>query len=66
MLRDDSDLRADSGGRVVAVRDVIEGGQPICGFISTILVPAWASMEITQHMINGLHGLAVWDRDHLY
>ncbi len=59
MLRADSDLRADSGGRVVAVRDVLEGQPTVCDFVSTVLSQAWSSLRITTDTINGMRGLVV-------
>jgi RNA polymerase sigma-70 factor (ECF subfamily) len=63
MLRADSDLRADSGGRVVAVREVLEGKQTVCTFVSSVLSRAWASMQVTSGTLNGMRGLLVQDDD---
>lgn len=59
MLRADSDLRADSGGKVRAVLEVLEGQDIICAFIREVLSDAWFSMHMTQIMINGTLGLLI-------
>ncbi|WP_206540292.1 RNA polymerase sigma factor SigJ [Leisingera sp. ANG-M1] len=53
LLRADADLRADSGGRVQAVRDVLTGQNAICAFVKTVLIHAWAGMRITRQSVNG-------------
>ena len=59
VLRADADLRADSGGKVVAVRHAIEGPHHICRFISDVLSPAWNEMALSVRTVNGLLGLVV-------
>jgi RNA polymerase sigma-70 factor, ECF subfamily len=66
MLRTDSDLRADSGGKVIAVREVLEGQESICSFISNVLSGAWSTMNIFPRMINGALGLHVEDGEELH
>lgn len=66
MLRDDADLRADSGGKVVAVRDVLTGHSTICAFIADVLSSSWSSMRISSRMINGLLGLIVEDNSQMH
>lgn len=66
MLRSDSDLRADSGGRVVAVADILEGAAQICDFVSNVLSRAWAPLRITQETINGLSGLVIRNGDAIH
>lgn len=66
MLRVDSNLRADSGGKVPAVRKVLEGGVAICDFINQTLFGAWSEMRIEEKMINGLLGLVVEDEHELH
>ena len=61
LLRADTDLRADSGGKVAAIRRVITGDARICAFVSTVLTPAWAGKDITPVPINGTLGLMVRD-----
>ena len=61
MLRADSDLRADSGGKVQAVRDVIVGHNAICRFIENILSHAWRDMTIMTQVLNGTLGLVIVD-----
>lgn len=59
MLRDDSTLRADSGGAVMAARDVIEGTAAVCHFVEEVLQRAWRDMQIETLEINGGFGLQV-------
>ncbi|NVO56938.1 RNA polymerase sigma factor SigJ [Rhodobacteraceae bacterium B1Z28] len=61
MLRDDSNLRADSGGAVVAARDVIEGRTDVCRFVAQVLQSSWRDMRIDTVEINGGLGLRVRD-----
>jgi len=66
MLRVDSDLRADSGGKVRAILKVLEGQDTICTFIRNVLSGAWSSMPMTQIMINGTLGLLIKDEDDIH
>ncbi|KKJ75826.1 hypothetical protein WH95_16520 [Kiloniella litopenaei] len=66
MLRADSDLRADSGGKVQAVRDVIVGHDAICRFITDILSNAWRQMEIKTQVLNGTLGLVIIDEGKMH
>lgn len=66
VLRDDAGLRADSGGKVHAVRDVVEGREPISAFLKEVLCHAWSSMDFSQQMINGTLGMVVKDGDGLH
>ncbi|MFN3225670.1 MAG: RNA polymerase sigma factor SigJ [Hyphomicrobiales bacterium] len=61
MLRDDADLRADSGGKVIAIRHVIEGSARVSRFISEVLSPVWKDMTFTVGTVNGLLGILVED-----
>lgn len=65
-LHADASLRADSGGKAVAVRHVIEGRRYICHFVSTVLSPAWSDMRLSVRPINGMQGLLIEDGDSLY
>ncbi|MFY0681582.1 MAG: RNA polymerase sigma factor SigJ [Thalassovita sp.] len=66
LLRDDSNLRADSGGAVVAARDVIEGTAQVCRFVEEILQRAWRGMRIDTVEINGGLGLQVCEGTDLH
>ncbi len=59
VLRADANLRADSDGKVVAARHVIEGPRHICRFVSKVLSPAWNEMTLSVRTVNGLLGVAV-------
>lgn len=61
ILSADADLRADSGGKVIAVRDVLSGREMLADFISGILHPAWSGSNIEVQSINGSLGLRVTD-----
>ncbi|MCZ4271669.1 sigma-70 family RNA polymerase sigma factor [Maritalea porphyrae] len=61
MLRDDSKLRADSGGEVDAVRQVIEGQKEIGTFVESVLQKAWNNMQIDVVFINDALGLTIHD-----
>ena len=58
-LRADANLRADSGGKAVAVREIIAGASQICQFVTEILSPAWQGMRIATRTINGMPGLLI-------
>lgn len=66
MLRTDANLRADSGGKAIAVRDVLQGQDTVCGFIGNVLSRAWSELKITEQMINGTLGLVVGDTTELH
>lgn len=66
MLRIDADLRADSGGKVIAVRDVLQGHDVICSFVADVLSQAWSGLEITPQMINGSLGLLIGEKAKLH
>lgn len=66
MLRVDSNLRADSGGKVKAVLEVLEGRDAICLFIRNVLSGAWSSRHMAELMINGSLGLLIGDEDELH
>lgn len=65
-LRSDIVLRADSGGKAVAVRDVLSGSQSVIDFIDDILSPAWATMTFSTQTINGCLGLIVEEGEHTH
>lgn len=66
MLRADADLRADSGGKVVAVREMLTGRSSICAFVSDVLSGAWSSMRVSPRMINGLLGVLIEDSEQVH
>lgn len=65
-LHVDATMRADSGGKTLALRDVIESVPDICAFISGVLSPAWTGMRLSVMMINGLLGFVVEDGARLH
>lgn len=66
VLRADADLRADSGGKVVAARTVIEGTERVLDFVATVLAPAWTEMRVSPTTINGMEGLVIGQGDTLH
>ncbi|UYV36780.1 sigma-70 family RNA polymerase sigma factor [Rhodobacteraceae bacterium D3-12] len=63
MLAEEADLRADSGGKVVAITQVLEGADAVAGFITGTLSIAWAETAMTVQMVNGQLGLVLRDND---
>lgn len=59
MLCEDVDLRADSGGKVKAIRHVLMGVQPVLEFISGTLGPAWSGSDYGIETVNGQLALVV-------
>ncbi len=52
-------LRADSGGKVVAVRKTLEGAEVVLKFIRRVLSPAWRQGEISAAELNARQALVV-------
>ncbi len=65
-LHADATMRADSGGKTLALRDVIESVPDICAFISGVLSPAWTGMRLSVRTINGQLGFVVEDGARLH
>lgn len=59
MLSADVDLRADSGGKVTALRHVLEGYEAVSDFVAGTLSGAWAGMPTSVESINGQLGLVI-------
>lgn len=57
LLSEGIELRADSGGKVIAVREVLSGQQTVLAFISDTLRHAWSDLQIDTSEINGTLGL---------
>lgn len=66
MLCVDSTLHADSGGKVKAVLEILQGQQTICIFISDVLSDPWSKLCITQRIIDGSLGLLIQDKNDIY
>lgn len=62
-LCDDVDLRADSGGMVIATRHVLRGKDRVVQFLNSVLVPAWSPLRLEEKMVNGQPGIMLWDGD---
>lgn len=60
-LCDDVDLRADSGGVVIATRHVLRGKDTVVQFLNSVLVPAWSQLRLEEKTVNGLPGIMLWD-----
>lgn len=59
LLSEEVELRADSGGKVIAVRDVLFGASIVTDFICSVLGPAWNDLKLEVCEINGTLGLKV-------
>lgn len=57
LLSEDIELRADSGGKVIAVREVLSGQKTVLTFIADTLRHAWDNLQIETSEINGTLGL---------
>lgn len=53
LLSDDVDLRADSGGKVIAIRHILEGAEAVVPFIIGTLSAAWADTTMSIETVNG-------------
>lgn len=62
-LCNDVDLRADSGGMVVATRHVLSGKDTVLHFLRGVLVPAWGQLRVEEKTVNGQPGILLWDGD---
>ena len=58
-LSEDVSLRADSGGEVPAIRDVLIGLEGVLDFITSVLAKAWAGAELRTVEVNGQPSLIV-------
>lgn len=59
LLSKDVNLRADSGGKVTAIRHILEGLGDVLDFIGTVLNSAWSNTEIQVSQLNGQPALLV-------
>lgn len=59
VLSEDVSLRADSGGHVPAIRDVLFGWENVQGFIASVLARAWAGAKLRAVEVNGQPSLIV-------
>lgn len=59
LLSAEATLRADSGGKVVAVRKTLEGAEVVLKFIRRVLSPAWRQGEISAAELNARQALVV-------
>lgn len=61
LLSSEATLSADSGGKVIAIRQTLEGSDAVLSFITEVLSPAWQGTEIVASELNS--GLALIVRD---
>lgn len=59
LLSKQIELRADSGGKVAAVRDVLSGKKAVLEFVTDTLIPVWKLLQIEAIEINGTLGFVV-------
>ncbi len=57
LLSEGAELRADSGGKVIAVREVLSGQETVLSFIVETLRYAWNDLQVEISEINGTLGL---------
>ncbi|PHZ83878.1 RNA polymerase subunit sigma-24 [Paremcibacter congregatus] len=60
LLSNDIELSADSGGKVIAIRGIIQGSNNILNFISEVLSPAWQEYKLITSEINNNLGLMLY------
>jgi RNA polymerase sigma factor (sigma-70 family) len=52
-LSEDVSLRADSGGKVAAIRHVLFGSEKVMDFITSVLAKAWSGADLRAVDVNG-------------
>ena len=57
LLASDATLRADSGGKAIAIRHPLEGAEGILGFVERVLSPAWQGGELEIAEFNSAKAL---------
>ncbi len=57
LLSSDATLSADSGGKVTAIRQTLEGAEAVLSFIAQVLSPAWQSTEVFASELNARRAL---------
>jgi RNA polymerase sigma-70 factor (ECF subfamily) len=59
LLASDVELRADSGGKVAAVRETLHGKDVVLGFINETLAKYWRALEWEERELNGARGVII-------
>lgn len=62
LLSQDAVLRADSGGKVVAIRHPLEGAERVLAFVGRVLSPAWRDGEVFVRELNSGRALIVREK----
>ena len=62
LLSRDIELHADGGGKARAARRVLVGPGKVNGFLTRVMLPAWAPQQVAQRRINGRPGLVTLDQ----
>ncbi|TQV70649.1 RNA polymerase sigma factor SigJ [Denitrobaculum tricleocarpae] len=57
LLASDATLSADSGGKVTAIRQTLEGADAVLSFIARVLSPAWQNLEVFTSELNARRAL---------
>ena len=63
LLSQDATLSADSGGKVTAIRQTLEGADAILAFIANVLSPAWQGFEVFSSELNSGRAIVVREKE---
>lgn len=63
LLSQDATLSADSGGKVTAIRQTLEGADEILSFIANVLSPAWQGAEVFSSELNSGRAIVARDKE---
>ncbi|WP_419901859.1 RNA polymerase sigma factor SigJ [Kiloniella sp.] len=63
LLSEDIQLSADSGGKVIAIREILCGKKGVLDFILQTLGPAWVGCEQVVTQLNGQMGIILREQD---
>lgn len=63
LLCQDATLSADSGGKVTAIRQTLEGADAILAFIANVLSPAWQGVEVFSSELNSGRAIVVREKE---
>ncbi len=61
LFAEDVCLRADSGGKVAAIRDPLHGIEDVAKFIGSTLCAAWSGIQLARRTINSEQGLVLFE-----
>ena len=61
LLARDVELRADSGGKAVAIREPLLGRDGVIRFVGRVLSPSWSGNALVRQMINAEPALVLYE-----